>query len=192
MPVRKTLLLLLCTCLMLPGCVGTVVVGTTAMATKIAIDPRTLGTQVDDYTLKARVANALAKDKQLKKEARVINTTYQSKVLLTGQAPTIALAERAKQITKDVDGTTVIYNEIRQGKPVSLVRALIDIWITIKIRSQLLAHEAVKSSNVKVTTENGEVFLFGLVTHAEGKTAAEIASRVSGVKHVIIAFTYRQ
>jgi osmotically-inducible protein OsmY len=48
----------------------------------------------------------------------------------------------------------------------------------------------VKSSNVKVTTENGEVFLLGLVTDREGKAAADIASRVSGVKHVTTAFTY--
>ncbi|AIN46921.1 division/outer membrane stress-associated lipid-binding lipoprotein [Candidatus Palibaumannia cicadellinicola] len=184
------ILLLLCTCLILPGCVGTVVVSTAAVATKMAIDPRTLGTQVDDSTLKVRVTHALGKDKHLKKEARVINTTYEGKVLLTGQAPTTTLAARAKEITTEVDGTTVIYNEIRKGKPVSLIRASMDIWITIKINLQLLAHEAVKFSTVKVTTENGEVFLFGLVTHAEGKVATEVASQVSGVKHVIIAFTY--
>jgi osmotically-inducible protein OsmY len=48
----------------------------------------------------------------------------------------------------------------------------------------------VKSSNVKVTTENGEVFLLGLVTQQEGQSAAQIASQVSGVKHVTTAFTY--
>jgi Predicted periplasmic or secreted lipoprotein len=54
----------------------------------------------------------------------------------------------------------------------------------------LLGSDQVKSSNVKVTTENGEVFLLGLVTDREGKAAADIASRVSGVKHVTTAFTY--
>ncbi|MFT4464807.1 MAG: division/outer membrane stress-associated lipid-binding lipoprotein [Sodalis sp. (in: enterobacteria)] len=187
-----TLLILLCTTLMLQGCVGAVVVGTAAVATKTATDPRTVGTQVDDGTLEARVANALAKDQQLKKEARIVNTAYQGKVLLTGQAPTPELAERAKQIAMGVDGATEVYNEIRQGQPVSLGRASMDTWITTKIRSQLLASDAVKSSNVKVTTENGEVFLLGLVTNAEGKAAAEVTSKVNGVKHVTIAFTYLQ
>ena len=45
---------------------------------------------------------------------------------------------------------------------------------------------------MKVTTENGEVFLMGLVTDREGKAAADIASRVSGVKRVTTAFTYIQ
>ncbi|BAE73498.1 Osmotically-inducible protein Y precursor [Sodalis glossinidius str. 'morsitans'] len=187
-----TPLLLLCTALMLQGCVGAVVVGTAAVATKTATDPRTVGTQLDDGTLEARVANALAKDQQLKKDARIINTAYQGKVLLTGQAPTPELAERAKQIAMSVDGATEVYNEIRQGQPVSLGRASMDTWITTKIRSQLLASDAVKSSNVKVTTENGEVFLLGLVTNAEGKAAAEMASKVNGVKHVTTAFTYLQ
>ena len=176
--------------LLLQGCVAGVVVGSAAVATKTATDPRTVGTQVDDGTLEARVENAISKDQQLKKEARVVATAYQGKVLLTGQAPTTELASRAKQIALGVDGAVEVYNEIRQGTPVSLGTASSDTWITTKVRSQLLGTDQVKSSNVKVTTENGEVFLLGLVTDREGKAAADIASRVSGVKHVTTAFTY--
>ena len=88
-----------------------------------------------------------------------------------------------------VDGATEVYNEIRTGQKVSLGTSSSDTWITTKIRSQLLGSDQVKSSNVKVTTENGEVFLLGLVTQEEAKAAADIASRVSGVKHVTTAFT---
>ena len=182
-------LAVLCSALLLQGCVGAVVVGSAAVATKTATDPRTVGTQVDDETLEARVSNALSKDQQLKKEARVVVTAYQGKVLLTGQAPTTDLATRAKQIAMGVDGAREVYNEIRQGTPVSLGTASSDTWITTKVRSQLLTSDTVKSSNVKVTTENGEVFLLGLVTPKEGQSAAQIASQVSGVKHVTTAFT---
>lgn len=176
--------------LLLQGCVAGVVVGSAAVATKTATDPRTVGTQVDDSTLEARVENAISKDQQLKKEARVVATAYQGKVLLTGQAPTTELASRAKQIALGVDGAAEVYNEIRQGTPVSLGTASSDTWITTKVRSQILTSDTVKSSNVKVTTENGEVFLLGLVTQQEGQSAAQIASQVSGVKHVTTAFTY--
>ncbi|MGP4123039.1 MAG: division/outer membrane stress-associated lipid-binding lipoprotein [Sodalis sp. (in: enterobacteria)] len=182
-------LIVLCAALMLQGCIGAVVVGTAAVATKTATDPRTVGTQIDDHTLEVRVANALAQDQKLKQEARIINTAYHGKILLTGQAPDPELAKRAKQIAMGVNGATEVYNEIRQGHPLSLGRMSIDAWITTKIRSQLLASDAVKSFNVKVTTENGEVFLLGLVSNAEGKAAAEIASKVNGVKHVTTAFT---
>ena len=173
----------------LSGIAG-VVVGSAAVATKTATDPRSVGTQVDDGTLEARVESALSKDQQLKKDARVVATAYQGKVLLTGQSPNADLTARAKQIAMGVEGTTEVYNEIRQGTPVSLSTASSDTWITTKVRSQLLTSDTVKSSNVKVTTENGEVFLLGLVTQQEGQSAAQIASQVSGVKHVTTAFTY--
>ena len=182
-------LAVLISALLLQGCVGAVVVGSAAVGTKAATDPRTVGTQVDDGTLELRVNSALSKDQQLKKEARVNVTAYQGKVLLTGQAPNTELSSRAKQIAIGVEGATEVFNEIRPGQPIGLGTASSDTWITTKVRSQLLGSDQVKSSNVKVTTENGEVFLMGLVTAREGQAAADIASRVSGVKHVTTAFT---
>ncbi|WP_413712836.1 divisome-associated lipoprotein YraP [Serratia marcescens] len=186
----KATFAVLSSALLLQGCIAGVVVGSAAVATKTATDPRSVGTQVDDGTLEARVESALSKDQQLKKNARVVATAYQGKVLLTGQSPNADLTARAKQIAMGVEGTTEVYNEIRQGTPVSLSTASSDTWITTKVRSQLLTSDTVKSSNVKVTTENGEVFLLGLVTQQEGQSAAQIASQVSGVKHVTTAFTY--
>lgn len=186
----KATFAVLSSALLLQGCIAGVVVGSAAVATKTATDPRSVGTQVDDGTLEARVESALSKDQQLKKDARVVATAYQGKVLLTGQSPNADLTARAKQIAMGVEGTTEVYNEIRQGTPVSLSTASSDTWITTKVRSQLLTSDTVKSSNVKATTENGEVFLLGLVTQQEGQSAAQIASQVSGVKHVTTAFTY--
>lgn len=185
-------LAVLISALLLQGCIAAAVVGTAAVGTKAATDPRTVGTQVDDSTLEVRVNNALSKDAQIKKEARINVTAYQGKVLLTGQAPDLSLATRAKQIAVGVDGATEVFNEVRQGQPITLGTSSSDTWITTKVRSQLLTTDQVKSSNVKVTTENGEVFLMGLVTDREGKAAADIASRVSGVKRVTTAFTYIQ
>lgn len=145
---------------------------------------------MDDGTLELRVSSALSKDEQIKKETRINVTAYQGKVLLVGQSPNSELSARAKQIAMGVEGTTEVYNEIRRGQPIGTGTASNDTRITTKVRSQLLTSDQVKSSNVKVTTENGEVFLLGPVTEREGKAAADIASRVSGVKRVTTAFTY--
>ncbi|MBV7404980.1 division/outer membrane stress-associated lipid-binding lipoprotein [Enterobacter sp. ENT03] len=183
-------LAVLISALLLQGCVAAAVVGTAAVGTKAATDPRTVGTQVDDGTLEVRVNSALSKDEQIKKNTRINVTAYQGKVLLVGQSPDSSLSARAKQIAMGVEGTTEVYNEIRQGQPIGLGTASSDTWITTKVRSQLLGSDQVKSSNVKVTTENGEVFLLGMVTEREAQAAADIASRVSGVKHVTTAFTF--
>lgn len=184
-----TPLAVLISVLLLQGCVAAAVVGTAAVGTKAATDPRTVGTQVDDGTLELRVNSALSKDEQIKKETRINVTAYQGKVLLVGQTPVADLAARAKQIAMGVEGATEVYNEVRQGQPIGMGTAASDTWITSKVRTQLLGSDQVKSSNVKVTTENGEVFLMGLVTAREGQAAADIASRVSGVKRVTTAFT---
>ncbi|HDI5989510.1 TPA: osmotically-inducible protein OsmY, partial [Escherichia coli] len=66
--------------LLLQGCVAAAVVGTAAVGTKAATDPRSVGTQVDDGTLEVRVNSALSKDEQIKKETRINVTAYQGKV----------------------------------------------------------------------------------------------------------------
>lgn len=89
-------LAVLITALLLQGCVAAAVVGTAAVATKTATDPRTVGTQVDDGTLELRVNSALGKDEQIKKETRINVSAYQGKVLLVGQSPNSELSLWAK------------------------------------------------------------------------------------------------
>ncbi len=128
-------LAVLMSALLLQGCIAAAVVGTAAVGTKAATDPRSVGTQVDDGTLELRVNSALSKDEQIKKEARINVTAYQGKVLLAGQAPNTELASRAKQIAMGVEGTTEVFNEVRQGQPIGLGDASSDTWITTKVRS---------------------------------------------------------
>lgn len=184
------LLLLLCTMLILQGCVSAVIVSTAVVATKTATDPRTIGTQVDDRILEVRIANYLNNDPQLKKKAHIINAVYEGKVLLMGQAPSYKLAKHAEQIATDINGTAEVYNEIRQGQPISLKQVSIDAWITTKLYSQLLIRHIVKLSNIKVNTENGEVFLLGRMTSTESRVIVEVISKIGGVKHVTTIFTY--
>lgn len=129
--------------LLLQGCVAAAVVGTAAVGTKAATDPRSVGTQVDDGTLEVRVNSALSKDEQIKKEARINVTAYQGKVLLVGQSPNAELSARAKQIAMGVDGANEVYNEIRQGQPIGLGEASNDTWITAPALALLMTLPAV-------------------------------------------------
>ncbi|WP_193016773.1 division/outer membrane stress-associated lipid-binding lipoprotein [Proteus sp. FME41] len=181
----------LCSALLLQGCIGAAVVGTAAVAGKTATDPRSLGQQVDDGTLEARVSGALNKNEQVKKSnSRIVATAYQGNILLTGQSPDMSVANTAKQVASKVEGVNNVYNEVRQGEPVTLGTASSDTWLTTKVRSQILGSDSVKSSSVKVITENGEVFLFGILTRQEGAAVAKIASETKGVVKVTTAFTY--
>ncbi|MDT9587551.1 MAG: division/outer membrane stress-associated lipid-binding lipoprotein [Candidatus Arsenophonus melophagi] len=175
---------------LLEGCLGAALIGSVAVATKSVTDPRSIGRQVDDGTLEARVSAAIKKDQDLTRHARIITTAYEGKILLIGQSPNLELAERAKHIAMRIEGVEEVYNEIRQAKPVDLSEIYRDTWITTKIKARIFSSDLVKSSTIKVITEAGEVFLLGILTQEEGVLAAKIASEIDGVKRVITAFSY--
>ena len=178
--------------LSLQGCIATAVVTSAAVASKVATDPRSAGTQVDDEVLEERVAYNLSKDAQLKEETRINVVAYNGKVLLIGQAPNMSAAETAKNLAAGAEGVSEIYNEIRTGEKIGVGQISIDSWITTAIKSKLLANAEGKSTEVKVITENGEVFLIGKLSPTQADAAAEVARNVSGVNKVIKVINYAQ
>lgn len=176
----------------LQGCITTAVVTSAAVATKVATDPRTTGTQVDDEILEEKVAYNINKDAQIKEEARINVVAYNGKVLLIGQAPSMDVVENAKNLAAGAEGVTEIYNEIRQGEKIGFGQITQDSWITTQVKSKLLVNGEVKATEVKVVTENGEVFLLGKVSQNQANAAAEVARNVGGVTKVVKVFSYAQ
>ena len=190
--IKKTLspFLLGAVLLLLQGCITTAVVTTAAVAGKVATDPRSAGTQVDDEILEEKVAQNLNNDAQLKTETRINVVVYNGKVLLIGQAPNYTAAETAKNIAAGVEGVKEVVNEIRTGEVIRASQIAIDSWITTTIKSKLLLNGEVKTTEVKVITENGEVFLIGKLSHTQADAATEVARNVRGVSKVVKVITY--
>lgn len=173
----------------LSGCLTTAVVTTAAVATKVATDPRTAGRQLDDETLEEKVAIQLSSDAQLYEEARINVVAYNGKVLLIGQAPNEAAKETATKLADGLVGVKAI-NEIRIAPKIGLAQITKDSVITAEIKSKLLLNAQVKATNVKVITENGEVFLMGQLNESQANAAAEVARYVKGVHKVIKVIHY--
>lgn len=185
------LLLILLTTYILQACSSILTIGTAALITTTTWnDPRTIGTQLDDKVLETYITHALNKNQHIKKNTRIINTVYQGNVLLTGQAPSHILSDKAVQIVKNIHGTQTIYNAIRKKTPISLQSIFFDIWISNQIRLNLICNSNIHSSNIKVLTEDQEVFLLGRVTYEEGQYVERLANTAYGVKNVFTAFTY--
>lgn len=189
---KRVALLSLLTASMLPlqGCIATAVVAGAATAGKIATDPRSAGTQVDDEVLEERVAYNISKDAQLREESRINVIAYNGKVLLIGQTPSQVAADTAKGLAEGAEGVAEVFNEIRVGSPITVGQISKDSLITTAIKSKLFVNADVKSTDVKVVTENGEVFLMGKLSSTQADAAAEVASNISGVSKVIKVITY--
>lgn len=176
--------------LSLQGCLTTAVVTTAAVAGKVATDPRSTGTQVDDEILEEKVAYNLNNDAQLKEEGRINVVSYNGKVLLIGQVPSSSAAESARNIAAGVEGVKEVVNEIRTGDVITASQIAMDSWITTTVKSKLLVNDEVKTTEVKVITENGEVFLLGKLSQTQADAAAEVARNVRGVTKVIKVVSY--
>ena len=79
----------------------------------------------------------------------------------------------------------MVYDQIHIAPPISLGQVAKDTWITTKVKAKLLTSQQLVDADIKVITEDGEVFLFGYVTPEQGKNAAEIARHIEGVRRVI-------
>ncbi|HHF6578035.1 TPA: division/outer membrane stress-associated lipid-binding lipoprotein [Haemophilus influenzae] len=185
----KKLAIVFGTTIFLQGCVAAVI-GGGAVAAKVATDPRTTGSQIDDETLEFKVENAVEKDAQIKAEGRVNAVSYNGRVLLIGQVPNSDVKDTATALAKGVKGVNEVYNELTVSPKISFAQISKDSWLTTQVKSKMFVDGRVKATDVKVISENGEVFLLGNVTQSQANAAADIASKISGVKKVIKVFKY--
>lgn len=185
---------LVCACTLLAllqGCAAAVVAGG-ATAVTSANDRRTLGAQIDDKNVVLKATRALSDDATTAEGSNINITSYNGVLLLTGQTRSEAIRQQAQALVGKIDGVRDVQNQIRLGNNTAMTTRTRDSWISTKVKTQLLADEQVSGLNIKVVTENAEVFLMGLVTEQEAAKAVDIARHVDGVSRVVRAFEIRQ
>lgn len=124
------------------------------------------------------------------KNANVIVSTYNAEVLLAGQVPAAWQKEKAEQIVKTVPDVLRVYNQIEVSSPSSTLTRISDAWITTKVKSKLIASNDLDASQIKVVTENGMVYLMGILKPEEAQAAVDITRETAGVQGVVKIFSY--
>ncbi|SFR46607.1 Osmotically-inducible protein OsmY, contains BON domain [Pseudidiomarina maritima] len=170
----------------LSGCAAALV-GATAVGISAATDTRSIGTQIDDQTIEVRVITALKGDDRLD-DSRVQVVSFNRSVLLLGQVTNSSLRDLASHIVRNTQGVDRVHNELKVAPVISLGQISKDTYITSKIKAKFIANENIKTSDIKVVTENGEVALMGLVERDIARQAIDIARNINGVTRVIDAF----
>lgn len=171
----------------LPACAPLLVGGAAAGTALVATDRRTSGAIVQDQTNEARITYEFIQRIKVAGTHFTI-TSYDGKVLLTGEVPAEAVKEEAGRIAAGVLGVRTVVNELAVMPASSLTERSNDLLLAAKVNAELINKKDVPYSAVKVVVERGTVYLMGIVTQTEADATAAVASRVSGVKSVVKVF----
>lgn len=177
---------------LLTGCAAAVV-GGAATGVSVAHDRRTAGTVVDDQSIELKAYNLIGGDPALDSNSHINVTSYNLKVLLTGEVASNALRSKAATLVSGVPKARQVHNYLVVGPNTSLGSRTKDTWITTKVKSNLFNVEIpdFDPTRIKVVTEAQTVFLLGLVTRQEGQAAINVARQASDVKKVVALFEYQ-
>jgi osmotically-inducible protein OsmY len=168
------------------GCAAVAVTGFSMGALSIA-DRRTVGTQTEDQGIEFKAMQHLSK---LDSSANVSATSFNRKLLLTGQVPDEKTRREAAAIASRIEQVRNVHNELAIGFKATVATRAKDSSITAQVKARLFDAKDLQANTIKVVTENGVVFLMGIVTRAEGDHASKLASLVSGVSRVVTVFEY--
>lgn len=171
------------------GCVPMFAIGTAAgTGAYISEDRRTSGMFIEDEGIELKSTRRI--NQQFGDKVHINVTSYNRLVLLTGEAPTDAIKADIEKLIMGVDNVRRIYNEIAVAGNTSLSSRSNDTLLTSKVKTRFLAERKFQINHVKIVTENGVVYLLGMVTRQEADNAAQIASSTAGVRKVVKVFEY--
>ena len=182
-----SLLLLGLVSVSLQGCFPVVAAGAGA-GVMVAQDRRTTEVYVQDQEIETKAARLV--DQQIKGTMHVNVTSFNYHVLISGEVPDGATKTRIGDIVSGIEHVRVVFNELAVSGNSSLASRSNDALITSNVKLRFVNDNRFNADHIKVVTEDGTVYLMGLVKHEEADAASDIASTTQGVQRVIKLFEY--
>ena len=169
----------------LSGCVGVSSKGLFGTGVSVALDPRTLGTQIDDSIMqKSLAARILSKDKKyfLSVKSKVID----GRIFITGKVDS---PEEKLQITKiawETKGTRSVRNDIKIKEEFNFQQSAKDVLITTQLRTALIVNKNIKATNYQIDTYKKKIYVYGIAQTSEEKDLViSEAKEILDVENVI-------
>ena len=192
MKLYTALLTMLATTTLLSAC-APVVVGGAAGGVTAVHDRRTVGTFIDDEGIELKARLSIIDNQELNSQIHINIISINGVVLLVGQAPTEAMRTQAEAIVRGIPKVRLIHNEMTIAAPNSYMVRSSDSMVTAKVKTQLFGIKGLEGfdpTRVKVVTENGVVYMMGILTQREADAVTARARQVGGVQKVVKLFEY--
>ena len=181
----KKNLLLLFFLFFLNSCVGSSTSGVFGSGVSIALDPRTLGTQIDDSIMQKNLVARLAlteKKYLVKLSVKVLD----GRIFLGGK---VDMPEEKLKITKmawETKGVRSVKNNIAIKQKFSFKKTAIDVLITSQLRTALILNKKVKAANFNIDTVNQKTYVFGIAYNEdEKKEIIQEAKQIVDLKELV-------
>ena len=156
---------------MLQGCIPAII-GGAAVGVMSAYDRRSTGTQADDETTEWKAGQHVPD--QYKTFSHTNFTSYNRRVLITGEVPNEEAKAAIETSTRQIDGVREVYNELGIGPVSSLGSRSTDSYIDSKVKARLVDSNQLSANHIKVVTERAIVHLMGIVNAREAKVAVDV------------------
>ena len=171
--------------LVFTGCVGVSSTGIFGTGVSIAVDPRSLGTQIDDTVMQKNLLARLA----LRDKTYLISVNTKvldGRIFLTGK---VNDPEEKLQITKlawETKGARSVRNDIKIKEDFNFQQSAKDLLITSQLRSALIFNKKIKSTNYQIDTYKKKIFIYGIsLTEDEKQEVINEAKEILDVEDVI-------
>lgn len=186
---RNTLIIKLFTAMLissfLSGC-GVLAVGGVVAGASVLADRRSPAVQAIDKGIELEAGNALAK--RYGDNAHINVTSFNQKVLLTGEVKDADIKGQAGTFVKAMKNARSVFNELVIGPNSTFTARANDSYLESKIKTQMIFTDKLPSNSMGIVAEGSSVYLMGILTQNEAAIAKKVASNVDGVKDVYVYF----
>ena len=165
---KNKLLIFILTSFILLGCVGVGTKGLFGTGVSVALDPRTVGTQIDDSIMQKSIsAKILAKDKKylLSVKTKVLD----GRIFVTGKVDS---PEEKLMITKlawETKGARSVRNDIKIKEEFNFKQSAKDVLITSQLRTAIIVNKNIKATNYQIDTYKKKIYIYGIALTSEEK-----------------------
>ena len=181
----KNFFLILFISLLLNSCVGSSTSGVFGTGVSVALDPRTLGTQIDDSIMQKNLTARLALTEK-KYLVQLSVKVLDGRIFLNGK---VEEPEEKLKITKmawETKGARSVKNNIAIKQKFSIKSTAIDILITSQLRTALILNKNVKAANFNIDTVNQKTYIFGIAySEDEKKEIIQEAKQIVDLKELV-------
>jgi osmotically-inducible protein OsmY len=182
---RNKILLLFFICLVLSGCVGVASKGIFGTGVSVALDPRTVGTQVDDSIMQKNLAGRiLLMDKKylLSVKTKVLD----GRIFLTGKVDSPEEKLKLTKLAWETSGVRSVRNDIKIKEEFNFQQSAKDVLITSQLRSAMIFNKNIKATNYQIDTYKKKIYVYGIaLTSDERDLVVKEAEEILDVEDVI-------